>query len=99
MSRYFSPEFKREAAQLVLDQHYSAMEAAKAMNVSDSALRRWVQALRLERQGHTPAGMPITPEQLEIRELKKKIQRLEMENDIIKKATALLMSDSMKHSR
>ncbi|NJD85562.1 IS3 family transposase, partial [Candidatus Erwinia dacicola] len=36
--------------------------------------------LRLERQGKTPAGLPLTPEQLELREARKKIQRLEMEN-------------------
>ncbi|XYX39282.1 transposase [Candidatus Erwinia dacicola] len=51
--------------------------------------------LRLERQGKTPAGLPLTPEQLELREARKKIQRLEMENKILKKATALLMSDAL----
>lgn len=43
--------------------------------------------------------MPMTPEQPGIRELKKQIQRIEMENDILKKAAALLMSDSLKNSR
>ncbi|NJD85560.1 hypothetical protein EWM60_10500 [Candidatus Erwinia dacicola] len=47
--------------------------------------------LRLKRQGKTPAGLPLTPEQLELREARKKIQRLEMENEILKKATALLI--------
>lgn len=41
----------------------------------------------------------MTPEQREIRELKKQIERLELEKEILKKASALLMSDSMKHSR
>ena len=31
-----------------------------------------------------PKAFPITPEQIEIRELKKKIQRIEMENEILK---------------
>ncbi|EFF9629575.1 hypothetical protein GLS75_25320, partial [Escherichia coli] len=30
---------------------------------------------------------PITPEQIEIRKLRKKLQRIEMENEILKKAT------------
>ncbi|XYX40391.1 transposase [Candidatus Erwinia dacicola] len=55
--------------------------------------------LRLERQEKTPAGLPLTPEQLELREARKKIQRLEMENEILKKATALLMSDALNGSR
>ncbi len=33
-----------------------------------------------------PKASPVTPEQIEIRELKKKIQRIEMENEILKKA-------------
>ncbi|WP_187153220.1 hypothetical protein [Candidatus Arsenophonus triatominarum] len=45
-----------------------------------------------ERQGKTSPGLPLTPEQIEFREMKKKIHRLEMENDILKKATALLIS-------
>jgi transposase len=43
--------------------------------------------------------MPMTPEQLEIRELKKRIERIELEKEILKKATALLMSDSLNNSR
>ncbi|GAM65252.1 mobile element protein [Vibrio ishigakensis] len=41
----------------------------------------------------------MTPEQIEIRELKKRIAELEEHSEIIKKATALLMSDSLKNSR
>jgi len=37
----------------------------------------------------------MTPDQLKIRELEKRIQRIEMEKEILKKATALLMSDSL----
>ncbi len=64
-----------------------------------STMTRWVKQLRDERQGKTPKASPITPEQIEIRELRKKLQRIEMENEILKKATALLMSDSLNSSR
>ncbi|CCI78758.1 unnamed protein product [Klebsiella pneumoniae subsp. rhinoscleromatis SB3432] len=97
--RNFSPEFKRESAQLVVDQNYTVSDAAKAMDVGLSTMTKWVRQLREERQGKTPKASPITPEQIEIRELKKKLQRIEMENDILKKATALLMSDSLNNSR
>ncbi len=97
--RTFSPEFKLEAAQLVVDQGYSVDEAAKAMNVSKSAMDKWVRQLKQERKGITPKASPLTPEQIEIRELKKRIAELEEHNEIIKKATALLMSDSLKSSR
>lgn len=99
MSRHFSSEFKLESAQLVVDQNYTIVDAARAMNVSLSAMTRWVSKLRLERQGKIAQGIAVTPEQIAIRELKKKLHRMEMENDILKKATALLMSDSLNSSR
>jgi transposase len=40
----------------------------------------------------------MTAEKIEIRELKKRIERIELEMDILKKATALLMSDSLNNS-
>ncbi len=85
--RNFSAEFKRESAQLVVDQTYTVADAAKAMDVGLSTMTRWVKQLRDERQGKTPKASPITPEQIEIRKLRKKLQRIEMENEILKKAT------------
>ena len=81
------------------DQNYTVADAASAMDVGLSTMTRWVKQLRDERQGKTPKASPITPEQIEIRELRKKLQRIEMENEILKKATALLMSDSLNSSR
>ena len=38
--RSFTPEFKREAAGLVLDQGYSPIEAARSLGLVESVLRR-----------------------------------------------------------
>ena len=97
--RTFSAEFKLEAAQLVVDQHYTASEAAKAMGVGQSTMDKWVRQLKQERKGVSSQASPMTPDQIEIRELKKKLAQLEEHNDILKKATALLMSDSLNNSR
>jgi len=97
--RNFSPEFRLEAAQLVVDQNYSIRQAAEAMNVGLSTMDKWVRQLRQERNGESPKATPIMPEQLKIRELENRIRRIEMEKDILKKATALLMSDSLNSSR
>lgn len=95
----FRPEFRLEAAQLVVDQDYSIRAAAEAMNVSKSAIDNWVSQLRQERRGDSPQASPMTEDKQRIRELEKKLRRTEMENDILKKATALLMSDSMNNLR
>lgn len=96
--RTFSAEFKLEAANLVIEQGYSIREASRAMNVGKSTLDKWVRQLRSEQQGITPKAKPITAEQQKIRELEKKIRRIEMEKEILKKATALLMSDALNDS-
>lgn len=80
------------------NQNYSVTEAAQAMNVGKSTMDKWVRQLREERQGETPKASPMTPEQIEIRELKKKLAHLEEHNEILKKATSLLMSDSLNNS-
>ncbi len=82
--RTFTPEFKREAACLVLDQGYSHAEAARSLGLVESALRRWVNQLQQERGGVTPASKALTPEQQKIQELEARITRLEREKSILK---------------
>ena len=49
--RNFSPEFKRESAQLVVDQNYTVSDASKAIDVGLSTMTEWFKQLRDERQG------------------------------------------------
>ena len=92
----FSPEFRLEASQLVVDQQYTVSAAAQAMNVGISTMAKWVAQLKQERQGKPyVAATPMTPDRLKIRGLEKRIVRIEMEKEIQKRATALLMSDSL----
>ena len=97
--RSFSAEFKAQAACLVLDKGYSHIEASRSVGVAESLLRRWVQQLRMERQGVTPQSKAITPDQQRIQELEARIERLEREKAILKKATALLMSEGIERTR
>lgn len=93
--RNYTPEFKEQSARLVLDSGYSLKDAAKAANVSHSAMRTWVKQLRAEQKGITPEGSrAITDEQQQIQMLQKRIKQLELEKEILKKASALLISDS-----
>lgn len=68
--RTFSAEFRLEAAQLVLDQNYTVVEAAKAMGVGKSTMDKWVRQ-QTRKKGSDSQASPMTPEQIEIRELKK----------------------------
>ena len=92
----YSTEFKHEAASLVLDKNYSITEATRAMGVSNSALNRWVKQLESERAGKTPNSKAFTEDQRKVQELEARLKQIEWENDILKKATALLMSGNIK---
>ncbi|GAA4650968.1 IS3 family transposase [Kistimonas scapharcae] len=96
--RSFTAEFKLEAASLVLDQDYSIPEASRSLAVGETVLRRWVKQLQQERSGCTPPGKALTPEQKRIQELEARVNRLEREKAILKKATALLMSDELERT-
>lgn len=94
MGSNYTKEFKKEAAELVLDKGYTQTEAREAMGVSKSAISIWVKQLREEREGITPHNRPaLTSEHKEIQQLKAQITKLEREKDILKKASALLILD------
>lgn len=88
-----------EAVQMVIEQGRSVTEVAKALGVGVSSLGKWVRQVRREQDGKSVQAKPITEEQREIARLKKEIEQLKMDKEVLKKATALLMSDSLNNSR
>ena len=67
--------------------------------IGHSTMDNWVRQLRKERTGDCPKASVISPEQRKIQELEAKIRKIEREKEILKKATALLMSDEMNGLR
>ena len=90
----YSKEFKRDAVSLVLEQNYSRAEAALNLEVGINALSRWVKEYQ-EKDKHAFVGKGnLTCEQAENRKLKARIKRLEMERDILKKATVFFANET-----
>ncbi len=69
---------------MVLDQGYTIPQASVSLGIGESAIRRWVNQLTEERDGVTPKGKALTPEQRRIQELEARCKRLEQEKDILK---------------
>ena len=95
----YSPEFRFEVAQEVVDKGRSIRDVADSLGLGKSSVDKWARQLKQERNGQLSSATPLTPDQLKIRELERKIKRLEGDNDILKKASALLMQDSIKGFR
>lgn len=68
--RSFTPEFKREAASLVLDQGFKVSDVCAQFDLGDNMLRRCIKQLKFERNGGVPEAGALTGEQREIQALK-----------------------------
>ena len=95
----YSPEFRLEAAQQVIDVGRSVRDVAESLGLGKSTVDKWVRQLRNERGGKLSSATPLTPDQIRIRELERKLRILEEDNQILKKASALLIQDSIKGFR
>jgi len=89
----YSQEFKLDAISLVLDQGYTRTEGARSLGVSAQLLGRWVKEYQSDSGNAFRGNGKLTPDQEEIRKLKARVKRLEMEKEILKKATV----DSTRH--
>lgn len=94
--RQFTPEFKANAVALVLEKGQSVSQVARDLDLIDSAFRRWIEKAKA---GTAPPGpstgaTPLTPEQMELQQLRRENQILRMERDILKKATAFFAKES-----
>ena len=89
----YSHEFKLEAARLVVEHGYTYKEVAKRLGATDWSIRQWVQKFR--RSGELPPAGAPQPEADEMRRLRKENKRLQLENEILKKAAAYFAKDSI----
>ncbi|HEX4054005.1 MAG TPA: transposase, partial [Tepidisphaeraceae bacterium] len=87
-----SEQFRLEACKLVSEQGYSIIEAAKQLDVPYNTLWNWLARYgpRLSTSQESDQQTSDDPGLLKnrIRELEKQVHRLEMEKEILKKATA-----------
>ena len=92
--KIYSKEFKLDAIALVQDQNYNIAEAARNLGLSAQMLGRWLKEAESD-DGHAFRGNgKLTPEQDEIRKLKAQVKRLEMEREILKKATVFFAKET-----
>ena len=90
----YPKEFKLDAISLVLDQGYTRVEAARSLGINANMLGRWVKEQQSDDGQAFRGNGKLTPEQEEIRKLKMQVKRLEMEKDILKKATVFFAKET-----
>ena len=86
MGRY-TRQFKQEAIKLVTEQGFKPAEAARKLGVPDTTYGKWVEASGWVKPRDK---LPDDPKllQVQLREAQARLKELELENEILKKATA-----------
>ncbi len=92
-SKRYNKEFKLQAARLVVEHGYTFKEAAQRLGATDWSIRLWVQKFR--QSGDLAPQGAAQPEADELRRLRKENKRLQLENEILKKAAAYFAKDSI----
>jgi transposase len=90
----YSKEFKLDAISLVAEQGYTRSEAARSLDITASLLGRWVREHEAGDGQSFRGNGKLTPEQEELRKLKTQVKRLQMEKEILKKATVFFAAET-----
>ena len=96
--RRFTEEQKTEAVALVRSSGQSVYQIARDLDLSETALRRWVQQAEID-EGRGARGALSTEERDELRRLRRENRILTQERDFLKKAAAFFAKDSSTSSR
>jgi len=91
--RTFSREFKLEAVGLITKKGYSIAEASRNLGIEYSVLRRWRNQIADDQQNAFPGKGRLKAPDEEPRRIKRELDRVKEERDILKKALAYFAED------
>ena len=100
----YSKQFKEQAVGLVTTKGYDPARAARELGMPTSTLRIWlakagwrrppVGGVAVEGDAGPPLGDDPAVLRAQVQELRRQVKRLEVEKDILKKATAFFASQN-----
>lgn len=91
--RQYTREFKIEAVRLVRDRGVSVAQACRDIGVHENVVRKWIKQFDDDPGQAFPGQGNLKPDQAEIERLRREVQKLKAERDILKKAAAYFAKD------
>jgi len=89
--RKFSPEFREEAARMVVETSRAVADVARELGISETSLGNWVRAYR---EKHAEDEPPLQlSERARLRELEREVRELRMKSDFLAKAAAYFAAE------
>ena len=87
----YTPEFREEAARMVVDTSRPIADVAREINVSETSLGNWVRAYR---EKHAEDEPPLElSERARLRELEREVRELRMKADFLSKAAVYFAAE------
>jgi transposase len=87
-------EFRRRAVELARERAKPIAELAKDLRISESCLRNWLAQAEADGAGGSDTRL-TSAEKKELAQLRREKRRLEMENEILKRAAAYFARESV----
>ena len=84
--RHFSREFKRDAVQLVTEKGMPVGKVARELDIHPNLLHLWRRRFLVQGDKAFVGKGRATPEESEIKGLRKELEKVKEERDILKKA-------------
>ena len=92
--RHFTGEFKRNAVQLVTEKGMPVGKVARELDIHPNVLHQWRRRLLKDGEKAFVGKGHARPEGAEIKQLRKELERVREERDILKKALAFFPKQS-----
>ena len=92
--KQFTPEFKREAVQLLVSGSRPASDLARELGIRRNQLYKWQREFQARGTGAFPGSGARKERTTEIVRLKRELARVTEERDILKKAAAYFARES-----
>jgi len=89
VQKTYTPEFKREAVRLARTSGKPITQVARELGISDTSIHQWRKELTDHGREAFPGSGHQTAQEEELRQLKRELERVRQERDILKKAVAI----------
>ncbi len=88
-NRHFSREFKRDAVQLVIMKGVPVGKVAQGLDLHPNLLHLWRRRFLAQEDKAFVGKGRVTPEEAEIKGLRKQLEKVKQERDILREALAV----------
>lgn len=93
LRKTYDREFKISAVRLILDSGRSVASVARDLGIAENTLFIWKKKYLADIEEAFPGKGNLKPEEEEIRRLKRELEHVKMERDILKKAVAFFAKE------